>query len=362
MPKLTTRPVSPYDPFSGAGGVTDEALTLSSAAAPEPEPEPAPVAKKSRKGPAPAQPKPAKNATLDEAPIITGGLPKIGSSLDETEDYANVMFSGEGGTGKTTCLADMARLGRVIVINAESGLKGKPLRAMGIPIENITVWPDPKKNESLTWESLDKLIWNIKAQLEAEPGSIVGVMMDSATEVHIKLLDIVREDSVKKSLSKDKDRDPFKTELQDYGIMTEQMRNILRRMRDLPCHFGVSTLHKRDKDDDGKVVYRSDMTEKLANSLFGYVDICVVTTVAEAGGVTDYIGLTKPKGKFRGKDRFGVLPEKMVNPTFSRIVGYMNGAIDRESDEYQIDARNRRMAEPPPAEEEEVSADADVPY
>ena len=310
--------------------------------------EPAPKAKAPKKParPSPAQPKQEKNAELDDDgddAIVTPDLGQIGASLDTKVDYANILFSGEGGTGKTTALADMARLGRTIVINAESGLKGGPLKRLGIPIGNITVWPDPEKGEKLTWEALDKLIWKIKAQLEKKPGSIAGIMLDSATEVHIALLDEVRARSVEKSLDKGQDRDLFKTELQDYGIMTEQMRNLLRRMRDLPCHFGASTLQKRDKDDDGKVVYRSDMTEKLANSLYGYMDIVVITTVTETAGVTEYIGLTKPKGKYRGKDRFGVLPEKMLDPTFSRILGYINGEIVRESDPLQLEAIARRQ-------------------
>jgi AAA domain len=354
MPKIKTaaepRPLTEVladDAIETNMGTYDTAAEIAADA--EPAAKPA-KAKKGPARPAPAQPKQEKNAALNDDGDdveITPQLTSIGVSLNESVDFANVMYTGEGGTGKTTDLADMARLGRVIVINAESGLKGGPLRRMGIPIENITVWPNVEAGERLTWESLDKLIWKVKAQLEKEPGSIAGIMLDSATEVHIALLDQVRERSVAKSLEKDKDRDPFKTELQDYGIMTEQMRNLLRRLRDLPCHFGVSTLHKRDKDDDGKVVYRSDMTEKLANSLYGYMDIVVVTTVNEIQDVTEYIGLTKPKGKYRGKDRFGVLPEKMLEPTFSRILGYINGTIVRETDQLQLDAIARRVAAPP---------------
>ena len=225
-------------------------------------------------------------------------------TLDEVEEYTNVLYFGESGTGKTTDAAHMAMFGPILYVNAEAGVKAKPLRKLGVPIKNIHPY------SIATYSDLDKLYWSTKARLERQPGSIAGVVFDS---------------------------------------MTEMVRRICRRFRDLPCHTAFVCLDKRDVDQDG-VVYRPALTPKFASDIVGYVDIAVYTALG-SGDEDDrsrFTGITRPTGKFRGKDRFNATPPMMANPTFDRIVEYVESDADTWQEHAARDpfqqAREARLA------------------
>jgi hypothetical protein len=145
--------------------------------------------------------------------------------------------------------------------------------------------------------------------------------------------------------------DEFEIELQDHGKVTEMCRRFGRRLRDLPCHVGFVCLSKRDIDKNtGEVVYRPDLTPKFASDMLGYVDVAVYTT-QEDGNPDDrscYVGITRPVSVYRGKDRYGATPPRMANPTFDRIIEYVNSDDDFE-DPYQAAYRSRLKANSDPA-------------
>lgn len=275
-----------------------------------------------------------------------------GTDLDEAYEFVNGCWYGPQGTGKTTDLAAMAHLGKVIYINAEGGLKRKPLKKLGIPVENITVLP--QKPEQLTYEWLEELYWELSELLERDPDAIAGVAWDSITEIHKVLLRNVSvyqnerakrrgESRLKNAAPGDILNDAF-TDLSDYGIMADQMRLMLRRYRDLPCHFAVSALERRDVDDDGRVVYRPAVTPALINDLLGFMDVVAHTSTKEFDddGDEEYQGLFRPIGKYRGKDRFKSLPPHLVDPTFLRVVQYVNDDIELDTDDVMQAALERR--------------------
>lgn len=264
-------------------------------------------------------------------------------TLDDVEEYVNAMYFGESGSGKTTAAAHMAKFGPVVYVNAEAGLKAKPLRRLGVPTANIRPY------KVICYADLDKLYWQTKAQLEAEPGSVVGIVFDSTTEIQKTLIDsIVSERHAKRTKSGMED-DEFFTDRDEYGRMTEMMRRICRRFRDLPCHTAFVCLAKRDVDNDG-VFYRPALTPAFAGDLMGYVDIAVYCGVGD-GDEDDrsrYTGITRPIGKFRGKDRYNAVPPVMANPTFDRLVEYVDSPCadwrDHAADDpYQV-AREIRLA------------------
>lgn len=266
------------------------------------------------------------------------GLP----SLDEVDEYVNAMYFGESGSGKTTAAAHMAKFGPVIYVNAEAGIKAKPLRRLGVPVENI----HPYGVQS--YSDLDKLYWQVKAQLEENPASIAGVVFDSMTEIQKKLVESIVEDRHARRSKSGMDDDEFAVDRDEYGRMTEMVRRVSRRFRDLPCHTAFVCLAKRDVDNDG-VFYRPALTPAFATDLVGYVDIAAF--VAQGGGDEDdrsrYTGITRPIGKFRGKDRYNATPPTMANPTFDRIVEYVESECDdwrdhAANDVFQL-ARNKRI-------------------
>ena len=260
-------------------------------------------------------------------------------ALTEAREPVNILYYGDGGTGKTTNLATMANQGKVLMINAEAGIKSRPLRERGIKVENIELFPGP--DEEITFRSLEAEWLRVREALAKDPDAYVGVVWDSVTEIYKALLDRVVGKAVEKAKRNGKDRDRFFIALEDYGVMTEQMRSLVRRYRDLPCHWGVAALAKRFQDDDGKATYLPAISPALVTELVGYVDLVCVTSVALVGEHEEFRGLFRPHGKYRGKDRLGALPKWLVDPTFDRVLGYAEGKLTLEQDAVMKAARKR---------------------
>lgn len=285
--------------------------------------------KKEGKAPTPAQ-APAKSR------IQTVGL-------EDVTEHLNILYYGEGGSGKTTNLAFMANEGRVLFVNSEAGLKRKPLARLGVNVANIQVYPDPDDPEAdISFEALEELFWQIKGDLHDDPKSWAGTAWDSGTEIHKKLLDSIVADQVKKAEQMGKDRDRFFIDRADWGQMTEQVRFLLRRYRDLPCHFGVSALERRDQDHDGIVRFGPALTPALQSDIVGYMDVVCHATVEQVGDEDEYRGLFRKSGKFSAKDRFGALPRRLVDPNFERVLAYINDDLDEDSDPVMSEALKRR--------------------
>jgi len=255
-------------------------------------------------------------------------------TLADQEDVVKILYYGEQGTGKTLDLATLGRRGPVIFVNAEGGLKRRPLRIFDVPAENI--WLEP----ATSYEQLEALYWKLRRQFEQQdPGAPVGIIFDSLTEITTVLTEVqvmrrvhgVKEKADQLGVIPDSEKmNPFKTHLDDYGVMTQQMRHLARRFRDLPMHTGFSALSKRDVDvsngDAGDAVtYRPQLTPAFGNDIRGYVDIVIATKVAADGR---WVGITKPRFGLMGKDRFGILPVTMVDPTFDRVIAVVNEELD----------------------------------
>lgn len=257
--------------------------------------------------------------------------------LEEVTEYLRLLYWGREGSAKTTALATLANLGKILVINAEGGLKKRTLQARGINTDNIVVWPKP--GEHITYEGLDEVYRRIKADLIDDPNSWVGVGFDSATDIVQSMVDAVSEDRVAKTERRTDTEvdifDKFFTDRNDYGVMSKMFKDILRKYRDLQCHIVITALERRDVDEDtSKVAYGPAVSPGIQTALLGYVDIVLHTK--EADEDHDYYrALTKRAGKFRTKDRLGVLPKVMVDPTAERVVAYVEEDITESTDPLQ---------------------------
>ena len=106
-----------------------------------------------------------------------------------------------------------------------------------------------------------------------------------------------------------------------------------RHYRDLPCHVAFIAHVRRDEDSDGEVTYGPALTPAVADNLLGFVDlVCWCRAIPRGDGDdVDYVGTFRPVKKHVGKDRFGLLPARLINPTFDRILKYINGEYSREA-------------------------------
>lgn len=284
------------------------------------------------------------------------------ASLDDVIDFINVLLYGREGSAKTTNAARLANAfshlpagkGKILVINAEGGLKLGPLKKRGVDTSRIVVWPNPKKHERVTHASLDNIHRRVKADLEKDPESWGGVVFDSASEIHIAFLDSVQQKRVASIQRLGRDVDPDFVDISDYGTMSKLFRDVLRKFRDLPCHFIITALERRDVDKDtGKPQYGPAVTPGLQADLLGYVDFVLMCKAADEDG--PFRALTQANSRYRAKDRFDVLPRVMVDPFLDRILQYVIGEVDRESDPEQsrLSARGEKAQDKADEDDEE---------
>lgn len=256
-------------------------------------------------------------------------------TLAQATDLIRAMWYSDPGKGKTYDMAHMAKLGKVIYVDAEKRLKKGVLQRAGIPLDNI------EPHTEISYKGLLDLAQTVRERLD-DGEQIVGVVWDSATEIHRLLLEDLVDRAVVQADRAGKDRDSWKTYQEDYGDMTEQMRRLIRRWRDLPIHFAMSCLAKRDNDEEGAIRVSPALTPAVQRDFLGYMDIVIHKRVELVNGVEEYSGLTRPVGRFEAKDAFGVLPRVLVNPSFDRLLGYVEGDLTSAKDPVQQAAKAAR--------------------
>lgn len=268
------------------------------------------------------------------------------SLLSDQLEYVNCLYYGEAGTGKTTHLASLARAGRIVHVDVESGIKRSALVRRDIPIEQIELI------QSSDFEMLEKLFWQIKEEL-TDGGGPVGVSWDSLTELQQRMQTAAAGEAAFKANQRGMERSRFVKTQEDYRLTNDQIRELVREFRDLQCHWGVACLERREVDDDGAVVYGPAVSPVVQQALMGYMDIVCHTTVEIVADEPMFFGAFSPAGKYLGKDRFGALPRRLVDPTFDRVIAYVNGDLTAETDEVMIAARERYVTAQTKTEGEE---------
>jgi hypothetical protein len=259
--------------------------------------------------------------------------------LSDQREPVNILYYSDGGMGKTSHLAALANLGKVLAFNAEQGIKAGPLKKLGVKTENIEVFPGP--GEELSYEGIEEQWLRVREELAEDPDAYAGVFWDSATEIQQAMKDRSVKGSIERANRAGRDRSAFVVDQDNWRETNEQCRSLIRKFRDLPCHFGLSALERREQDDDGAVVYYPSVTPSLLSDLVGWVDIVCHCSISIVDDEEEFRGLFRPHGKYRGKDRFKILPKWLVTPTFDRVIEYVNGDLTIEDDQIMQEARDR---------------------
>lgn len=291
-----------------------------------------------------APPSPAPTATPPVDPQVAATpLDDTLPGLAEETDWLATGYYGLEGSGKSANLASMARLGKVLLVNAESGMKPRALARLGIPTgpDRIRVWPDQAKGEALDYASFEQLYFRLKADLMRDPTSWIGIGLDSLTEIVRLLISSERQIQYEQAVRRGKERRRFFTDRDDYGTVTAQVSDLLRRFRYLPCHFAFTALERRD--DDGQ--YGPGANPGIANDLPAFVDLLVHCETQEIDdGEPVFVGWTKKHDRYRAKDRYGWLPRAIPDPWFDRLFDYARETLTPDADEKLQDAKKRRAA------------------
>ena len=235
-----------------------------------------------------------------------------------------MLYVGEGGTGKTTAALTLANVGKVLAINAESGIKARPLSRRGINISNIEVFPG--EGETLTYDTLREQFIRLREELDVDPNAYAGVVWDSITEIHMQLVGLAKDKRIERQRRAGKDPDPTLTTQEDYGHMSTQVRQLMRDFRDLPIHWAVTALPRRNQEGDGSIRYAPQVTPGLQTDLVGFMDVICWTSLVNVGGEVERRGLfgQGEDPKFTGKDRLDAVPLWLVDPTAERVLKYVD--------------------------------------
>jgi hypothetical protein len=279
-----------------------------------------------------------------------GIIANLPAPLSNQRQLVRAGYYGDIGSGKTSHLASMANLGPVVYVDSEAGLEKKPLMKRGVNVDNIGPFTD------ITYDALDGLYWDIKSELDRDPLSFAGVCMDSMGEIVAKLVEQTNDAAVEKAIRKAErmsedtsEISQFRIDRDSWGVVTEMIRRLFRKYRDLPCHLAWAALERRDVDEsDGTVRYGPKVNPGLQGDIAGYV-ACVLHTYVDGDDADGplYVAHTRATGKYIAKDRLDSLPSpKLHVPTFERLVQYVNDDITRDKDAegLPVDPIQRRYA------------------
>jgi hypothetical protein len=271
-----------------------------------------------------------------------------GSKLTDATEYVKSLYYGRYGTGKTTNVATMANHGLMVAVDFEGGFKKKALAMQGINVDNIHLF-NPR-----SFAEAEQVYWEIDAMINGGI-NVFGVGVDNWTEMQ----DIfVRDSAVVRINRKRRELEPqlpvsesarheyeelseFATQKYDYGIWTNEAKRLARWYRDLPCHVAF-VAHELFDEETGKIV--PALSKQARNKIAGGMDEVIYTHAQEVKSEDriEFSGVGHPLKNYVGKDRLGILPPVLINPTMSRIIGLHDGTLDLEKDEAQQAYLSRR--------------------
>lgn len=241
-------------------------------------------------------------------------------------DIVRALWYGDPGVGKTTAMLTLANTGKVLVWDAENRLKRSALRRAGVKVENI------ERVTDVTYVEVAAVLDGLRDQPDPE---LVGVCFDGATEMVRVMVQHLVDQGVKTAAKKGFERSEWRTYVEDYGDVAEQFRRLLRKALRLPVHFGMTTLALRGEDENKRIRISPQLTPAVARDVNSAMDVISFLRVDEVGDGVLRSGLFAPGGQHDAKDTFGVLPRRLANPTFERILRYVNEELDSETDTEQ---------------------------
>jgi len=277
----------------------------------------------------------------------------MGHSLDDdSARWARVLYYGKPGSGKSTNIASMANKGLTVIVDMEEGYEKQALELRGINTKNIHIF------KPRSFDQAEQVYWEIKGMIDGGM-DVYGVGFDHWSE----LQDIIIRDAATTRITKRKrelnklvvagDADAkaefdalsvYRTDLPDYGEWTERGKRLLRLFRDLPCHVAFAS-HETTDEGTGKIVPMQ--TDKFQKKLMAGVRTVVYTRANEIKREQriEFVGITKPIDRFECKDRTGLLPTAMIDPTMERIIETLDGTLDMSTDEAQLKYLERKQGE-----------------
>lgn len=225
---------------------------------------------------------------------------RIGKPQEQI-DYKNVLIYGPSGIGKTSLFYDAKD---TLVLDVEHGTEV-------LEKDNYFGKKDyPSQVEILqlkSWEDLQ----GVFAALQSGELHFTNIVLDSITDIRELCKDHVLETQDRKRISDDV------ASQQDYLVMSERMRKMLRNFRALPMNVFIVAREYSGKDEEtGTERIKPAIGGKLEDDVPGMMNITVYMTLNKEG---ERVACFNLAGKYYAKDRTNRFPKVLENPTWSEF-------------------------------------------
>jgi len=229
---------------------------------------------------------------------------ELGVKSPEKIEYLKVLVFGESGAGKTTLCGtsmDSELSSPVFLIDVEGG---------------TTVLND-KPNVDVKAARAMAEIQAIADTLHQYPKYYKTVILDSLTELRdIDMQEVMMEQYKKKPETTDK----YVPSPREWGKSGARVKEILRYLKDLPCHVVVTTLMTENQDmATGVKTIEPLLPGQLQKQVSGFFDIVGYLRARMVQGQNVRTIQFVRTDKVMAKDRTKALPDILEDPTIPKI-------------------------------------------
>lgn len=227
-------------------------------------------------------------------------------------NFINALIYGDPGVGKTRLAGSASavpEMSPVLMWDFEGGT-----------LSLTEDYPDVEVARLTSWLAVDRLYGSLY-----DKNPYKTIIVDSLSETQkFSMSQIMRQ-----VVEKDSSRDPDIASVREWGKNGEQMRRLVRALRDLPCNTIFTALAREEKDEhSGVTKIRPALPGQMKGEVAGYVDIVAYMYKKEvrSGGEREMKTLLLTQGTERqvAKDRSGQLPPILEAPTMADIYGYIH--------------------------------------
>lgn len=236
--------------------------------------------------------------------------------------YLKTLFFGPGGYGKTVLMGTAnldPRTAPMLLLDFE----GNTESLLGLDIDIIQC----KSLEDISEVHTRLIRGELHSQFpqyEGMPFKSVGI--DSISEVN---LDALREEILRKTAYRmAKGDDPNYAQIQDYGVVLNQMRRIIRVWRDLPMHIFFTAIDDSVPEPGEGTVKIPLMLGAMKREIGALMSVVGCLAIKEENGKKERTLLLHdiPKYRVKVRSRWGdhdSIPTEVPNPTITKLLDYI---------------------------------------